>query len=428
MTELSSERSHARLAPSAAHRWSECPGSVVLESQIPDTSSTSSTAAEEGTAAHELAAHCLNMGFDAKRFLGRRIDVNGDCIATMFLAVGAPSGDGIYGVDAEMVECVQDYIDLVRKAARGENNELQVEQRVYAKKIHEDCHGTADAIIYNGVTTVLHVFDLKYGRGVVVEAEGNKQCAIYASGARTKFHNRNVGQIQVHIFQPRAPHPKGSHRTWEISAEEMDLVERDLCLAAGDVDDASEVYSYPKEQWAGKHLFAGEHCRFCKVVNCTARADQALKVAQTEFGDTTELRSPEGMSSDELASVLTKARQIQHWIKAVEEHAAAEAKEGRLPTGFKQVAGRSSRAWSDEEKLRKLLPVFCSVDANELYEEPKLLSPAKLEKLIDKDERANLAPFITKRQGGTQLVPDDDPRPAIRPDAASEFGDTSSDT
>jgi len=428
MTEVNSERSHARLAPSAAHRWSECPGSAVLEAQIPDTSST---AAEEGTAAHELAAHCLNMGFDTKRFMGRKIDVNGDSIATMFLAKGAPDGPGIYLVDDEMVEHVLDYIKLVRTTVDGANGEMGVEKRVYAKAIHEDCHGTADAVVYRPDTKTLHVFDLKYGRGVVVEAEGNKQCAIYASGARTLKHNREIDKIVVHIFQPRAPHPKGSHRTWELTPEELDALESDLSACAVSVDDAEDQFVLPNVaalNWEGNFLVAGDHCRFCKTVNCSARANQALETAQTEFGDTTSLRSPDGMSSDELASVLTKARQIQHWIKAVEEHAAAEAKAGRLPTGFKQVAGRSSRAWSDEEKLQKLLPVFCSVDVKDLYEEPKLLSPAKLGKLLPKDERSSVAPFITKRQGGTQLVPDDDPRPAIRPDAASEFGDTSDDT
>ena len=49
--------SHALLAPSSAHRWIECPGSVVLSKDIPETTSEY---AEEGTFAHAVAAHCLN--------------------------------------------------------------------------------------------------------------------------------------------------------------------------------------------------------------------------------------------------------------------------------------------------------------------------------------------------------------------------------
>lgn len=381
----------------------------------------------EGTAAHELASHCLTMGFDAKRFLGRKINIFGKDAATIFLAEGAPDGVGIYDVTAEMVEGIQDFLDLVRKKALGSDIELFVERRVHTP-IHDDCHGTADAIIYNAVTTVLHVFDLKYGRGVPVEIEGNKQLLIYASGARKALHNRQIGQIQIHIFQPRCPHPAGSHRFVTITPADLDAAEKGLSLAAEHVDRAEDDYEHRHvENWNGDFLRAGDHCRFCKAsATCPARSDQALEVAQTEFGATTELRPPEGMSSDELASVLTKARQIQHWIKTVEEYAAAEASAGRMPTGFKQVAGRSTRSWSNEQKLKNFLPVFCSVSVADLLEEPKLLSPAKLEKLLPKDERAALKPFITKSASGTLLVPDDDPRPAIKPDAAEEFGSTSS--
>lgn len=46
------DRAHALFGPSSAHRWLECPGSVLLEQGMPDTASES---AAEGTLAHELA-------------------------------------------------------------------------------------------------------------------------------------------------------------------------------------------------------------------------------------------------------------------------------------------------------------------------------------------------------------------------------------
>ena len=44
---------HARLSPSAAIRWINCPGSIRLSDQVPPAGS--SEYADEGTAAHALA-------------------------------------------------------------------------------------------------------------------------------------------------------------------------------------------------------------------------------------------------------------------------------------------------------------------------------------------------------------------------------------
>ncbi len=52
---------HALLSPSSAERWMQCPGSVALSYGAPDSSSEY---ADEGTAAHELAAMCLRAYHD----------------------------------------------------------------------------------------------------------------------------------------------------------------------------------------------------------------------------------------------------------------------------------------------------------------------------------------------------------------------------
>ena len=55
-TPAHAERAHALLSASSAHRWINCTPAPYLEAQHPDTSSD---AAAEGTAAHELAEHKL---------------------------------------------------------------------------------------------------------------------------------------------------------------------------------------------------------------------------------------------------------------------------------------------------------------------------------------------------------------------------------
>ena len=58
---------HAKLAPSSAHRWLECHGSISLCETVEDTDSVY---AREGTFAHDIAAKCLTTNKDALSFLG----------------------------------------------------------------------------------------------------------------------------------------------------------------------------------------------------------------------------------------------------------------------------------------------------------------------------------------------------------------------
>ena len=56
---------HARLSPSSAARWLACPGSVVANENLPDTSSSY---AEEGRRAHEIAESCLKNNVDPMEY------------------------------------------------------------------------------------------------------------------------------------------------------------------------------------------------------------------------------------------------------------------------------------------------------------------------------------------------------------------------
>ncbi|MFX6357412.1 DUF2800 domain-containing protein, partial [Acinetobacter baumannii] len=86
-----------------------------------------------------------------------------------------------FTVDAEMVENVQVYLDAVR--AQAEGNELLVEQRVdFSEFIGvEGSFGTSDVVILT--ETEIQVHDLKYGKGVKVDAEENEQTSLYGLGA-----------------------------------------------------------------------------------------------------------------------------------------------------------------------------------------------------------------------------------------------------
>jgi hypothetical protein len=58
--------------PSAAARWVNCPGSVALY-KLHQPEDTSSSYANEGSAAHALAEMCLLMGMDPHEMIGEVI-------------------------------------------------------------------------------------------------------------------------------------------------------------------------------------------------------------------------------------------------------------------------------------------------------------------------------------------------------------------
>ena len=70
---------HARLSPSSSHRWSTCTASVrAIESAIDKgiiPEDTSNDAADEGVAAHQVRAECLDLGLDPFDCIGSKFRV-----------------------------------------------------------------------------------------------------------------------------------------------------------------------------------------------------------------------------------------------------------------------------------------------------------------------------------------------------------------
>ena len=406
--EAHSARAHARLAPSAAHRWMHCPGSVRLSDGMPNE--TSSFAAE-GTAAHELCAAVLTEGGFVADRLGRYVDVKTAKIVDT--PEDTDDENRFFEITEEMADAVAMYVDHVKGLA-GANSGLDVEQRLDMTHLHPGIFGTGDATVFDPVDRHLHVCDFKYGKGVAVDADDNPQLLLYAAGAARRLHNAQIEKLTMHIVQPRAPHPKGPIRSYEIDLLDLFEFEDTLAAAAAETDkpDAAVV--------------AGDWCRFCPAqpVCPTVRAKR-LAAAAEEFGDVGEpiaLAPPETLSDEKLGALLREADQIGNYVKAVQEYAHAQAMAGKMPAGFKLVAKRAVRKWrNDDEAKAKLLAL-----AIEPFEEPKLKSPAKVEGQFpgkNKAERQKaMADLVEAKSSGTNLVPVDDPRPAVAVGAANEFG------
>ncbi len=84
---------------------------------------------------------------------------------------------------------------------------LFTEQRVDFSTIVPSGFGTCDSAIVVPENKTLHVFDLKYGKGVVVDAKENSQGMLYAIGLYNKIWKTHPCDLfSIHICQPRRNH------------------------------------------------------------------------------------------------------------------------------------------------------------------------------------------------------------------------------
>jgi len=145
----------------------ECPGSVRLSADVPNTSSAF---AMEGNAAHDLAEMCLKEQLSAFDYIGTSIKID----------------DSEFIVNEEMIEAVDTYLEAIEKD-REPGDELYVEHRFDLSKIYPGMFGTADCVLLQPKSRTLRVYDFKYGAGIAVEVERNPQAMYYGVGAALAF-------------------------------------------------------------------------------------------------------------------------------------------------------------------------------------------------------------------------------------------------
>lgn len=374
---------HARLSPSAAERWIHCPGSIRLAEQCPPDSG--SAYAEEGTAAHALAE------------LKLRAEM-GEITARKHAAELKKARAGAYYC-GEMDEATDYYKDAVmeRLAASGPDAELMIEQHFGLEAWVPGGFGTSDAVIVSEGT--IEVIDLKYGKGVRVDAKENPQLRLYGLGAASLFWDiYDFHTVRMTIIQPRLDH---------VSTEELPMEELFKW--------AETVVRPAAEEAAGEHghTASGDWCRWCpaKAV-CRTRAQKQLELAAYDF------RDPDLLSADEIAEILSRAEELQKWTADVQAYALEQAVAGEHFTGWKLVEGRSVRKYADDLKVAEALQAAGYAEAA-LYER-KLYGITTMEKIVGKKKLAEvLGDLIVRPAGKPVLVPEDDKRDAISTAAAA---------
>lgn len=376
---------HAKLSPSSAVRWINCPGSILLSEQCPDPGTNEY--AEEGTIAHELAEIKLRA----------YLEPTGKPSPLMEKSLARLKKTEFYC--GEMEEATDFYYDIVTEKLLegGAAAELMVEQRFSLEQWVPESFGTADAVIISDGT--IEVCDLKYGKGVKVSAKGNPQLRLYGLGAAWLFGDLyDFDTVRVTIIQPRLDH---------VSTEEISL--KDLQAWA-------DTIVKPKAQAAidgTGETAAGEWCRFCpaKAV-CRKRAEENLELAKMDF------RDPELLSDEEIGKVLRQAEELSKWTSDVQAYALEQALAGKHFDGWKVVEGRSIRKYADELKVADALKA-AGYDEAMLFER-KLYGITAMEKIVGKKKFAEvLGELVVKPAGKPTLAPESDKRAAINTNEAA---------
>jgi hypothetical protein len=387
---------HALLGASSAKRWINCPGSVQLIAQLPEAEQNrSSSYAEEGNAAHAVASKCLTEESDANAFLGWQVAYG----IHEFIVYKGAARERSYEVTEEMAEAIQVYLDAVRAEVKrlGKHAILLVEERVQPAP-RDDMFGTADAIVFVPFGE-LTVFDFKYGEGVFVEVKDNEQAKFYALGAYER--TAGIESVKLVIAQPRY-HGQEKVRAFDLPPEELTGWRSEVLLPAADATKAP-----------GAPLKAGEWCRFCAAAGvCPAQRAQALEAAGLEFDVLVQDAFPTLYVPD-TPELLAKAAELipalKVWSKEVMGAIERHLRRGTDIPGNKLVRKSAHRRWKREAELLAAL-VKAGIDEDDIFTEPKLRSPAQLEK--NKKAKAIIAEYIDQPLGELVVVPTNDPRPA----------------
>ena len=379
---------HAILSASSAKRWMSCPPSARLEEKLRERfGDRSSPFAEEGTRAHALAELKL------RREIGEINDFS-------FKA----QRDAMTGVDNEMEWATDFYVDTVMQkfyeARRScPDAQLYIEQRLDFSQWVPKGFGTGDAVIVSD--TILDVADLKYGKGVPVDAVGNPQARCYGLGALARFGDLyGFPKVRNAIIQPRLD-----------SVTEEALTREELIRWAEE-----ELTPKAELAWEGKGDYCpGDHCRFCAArALCYHRAAKAMTVFQSG------MQAPGIIPDEEIPKILECADVAESWIKDIREYALSQALKGQNWAGFKLVSGRKPpRKWTDPDAVVDQMS-RAGLTEDQMYKPRQLISVSEAEKLLKKQGfRAILGSFTTQPEGAPTLVPESDKRHALNSSEAA---------
>lgn len=271
---------HAFLAPSAAARWVQCPGSARMEAQYPEQGDQQ--AAREGIAAHWVMEFLMS-----------------DVLNMAKPCIGGQTPNGVY-ITREIWESGETiFEDVVNTLGPNWRSMAIVERRVNIPRVHPSLNwGTPDVRAWTaaGDRRTLRVWDLKHGHKHVDVYE-NWQLLDYAAGCMTEANEwaQANGQpafpethvdIVLRVVQPRSYHRDGPIREWRLTAEELRSYVFRLSMAADEAaGDNPPLKPHPDacENCSARHACPALQAAAYRAVDISMQA-QALDLPPAALG------------------------------------------------------------------------------------------------------------------------------------------------
>jgi hypothetical protein len=379
---------HARLSPSAAHRWLACPASIRLTEQLEAMAGyvppPDSEASVRGRLMHEVAEGIMNAA-----------------------AVPHDLNEEERGIVLHYAQYLHDLVAEVEELGFGAR--AFFEERV--RTSIESCWGTADCVLLCAETKEVWIIDLKTGHGRV-SAERNTQLMIYATAfvySHQEIHFDDAWRFHLVIIQPRDEDTP--NKLWSCGMVE-------LASLLADVENAERASRDP-----GIPPMPGDHCTYCPAATiCPAVQSRTLSVFDVEGTQRDEVLAstqrpavnslhtpadPRALNANQMAWFLRHETIIRGFLDAVRERAVHEP-----PPGFKVVAATTRRRYRDTEAAVQRL---IQTGHNELL---RTIPPTitDLQRSIGTTNPLVME-LVVQPQGAPTVVPEDDPRPAITPGA-----------
>jgi RecB family exonuclease len=351
---------HLKYGGSTATRTLNCPAWVGLAEKLPKVDRTSA-AADRGTKLHNVMERIYADGLAVDEALaeaiaaGNMVEDDADAIHSAYAA----TEEYLNGIEAVDLVCEE----LVTLA--------------------DNIGGSADMLACSG--SIGAVIDYKFGYMPVTETD---QFSLYAIAARSTpsvadmFEGKEVESV---IIQPEVSGHPIVHQ--HSPAQLADFQNRFLLAVE-------------RAEAGGCEPCPGDWCKYCPAApTCPAKKTQVANFLNYD-----------PKQQQQVADAMNLVDQMKQQIKAIEAEVFANLEDGRPVPGWKLVAKRGTRKWTDEAAVLHKLRYSAKVTKGQYITE-SLKSPAQVEKATK--NVVDLTEWTSSDSTGNTIAPESDKREAI---------------